>query len=58
VYTQEEGEENNRSNHSGDNLARRHMSSGQFDEGWAHHIHCIIDKLDVEGPCENQIGRV
>ena len=27
VYTQEEGEENNRSNHSGDNLPRTHMSA-------------------------------
>ena len=27
VYTQEEGEENNRSNHSRDNLSRTHMSA-------------------------------
>ena len=58
VYTQEEGEENNRSNHSGDNLPRTHMSAGLFDEGGAHHIHCIIDKLDVESPRENQVGWV
>ncbi len=28
VYTQEEGEEHNRSNHSGDNLSRAHISAG------------------------------
>ena len=58
VYRQEEGEENNRSNHSGDNLPRMQMSASWFDEGGAHHIHCIIDKLDVEGPCENKVGWV
>ena len=58
MYTQEEGEENNRSNNSGDNLLPRLMSAEPFDEGRAHHIHCIVDKLDIESPCENKIGRI
>ena len=58
VHTGGRGRERSQQSRWGQSVKSTCERQNQLDAGGAHHVHRIINKLDIESACEHKIGWV